>query len=256
MAGAKLDAQRVKSMLRSIDDEIFPSWSRLLANAESTREELAPALEGVERARREFDSKLFFAVIFGPVKSGKSTLVNSMTRQYVSPTKFAREGTRRTSIVLQSADPGIDQYFSERCFRMETEKARRDFERVIECLRGVATEAEGLGNVRKESHEFTRENVETLLSGDLSVEPLLTVIRTPEFGSLTPEVAILDVPGLDGKFSNARESPELYWILDKADLLLFVQSSFAPLNNETSGFLKDLYLESRCPTCLADSESN
>lgn len=242
-----IDTVKIAEALRFVDETAFPNWEKRLVESPRTRASLEPILEKLKRARREFDSRLFFVVIFGPVKSGKSTLVNSLAREYVSPTKFAREGTRRASIVIKGTTPGIDQYFSKYSFRVEEEEARNDFELVIESLRGIISEERLLESVRKESYPYSPQNVDHLLSEDLPREPLLTVIRTAGRPIFTEEVAILDVPGLDGKFSNARKSPELYWILDKADFLLFTQSSFAPLNNETSGFLNDLYEESRRP---------
>ena len=73
---------------------------------------LAQITRNVDRARRQFDSKLFFVVIFGPLKAGKSTLTNTLAGDYVSPTGFGKETTRRPSLVIRAEESGIDQYFS------------------------------------------------------------------------------------------------------------------------------------------------
>lgn len=245
----RMRTPETQELLDHLDHHVLPRWAEFRAGGTDHRELLIPVIDALHRARREFDSKLFFIVVFGPLKSGKSTLVNSLARDYVSPTKFAQESTRRSSIVIQSEERGIDLYYRIRPSgeRLGRGADREAFEAVMQYLRGLLGE-EALGEVvRRESIEFTPQNVDRVLSSDLEEEPLITVIRTHGGRLISEEIALLDVPGLDGHYTNYQQSPSSYWVIHKSDFLIFTQSSFSPLNHQTCAFLKDLYVESKKP---------
>ena len=239
-------------LLEKLDGECLPAWRTQLAPDLSHAAELRSIIDGISRARLEFDSKLFFIVVFGPVKSGKSTLVNALARDYVSPTRFSRETTRRASIVIQSGSKGIDQFFSRRhkltrTTQHDAAELRADFDHVVHYLRGLVSEAELDPQVRRVAHEFNRENINHLLSAELDEEPLITVIRSTGGNLINSDTAILDIPGLDGHYANYVDTPSSFWAVNRADFLIFTQSSFAPLNRQTCVFLKDFYVQSRRP---------
>lgn len=79
---------------------------------------------------------MFFILMFGPLKAGKSTLTNLLAREYVSPTGFGMETTLRPSIILKSRtkEYSIDIY--------EMVDPRDDqeelFNQVIDILRGIS----------------------------------------------------------------------------------------------------------------------
>jgi len=51
-------------------------------------------------------------------------------------------------------------------------------------------------------------------------------------------LAIVDMPGLDGRSSNWRDDPIHEWVIHRAEFFLFVQSSVAAFNGETDAFLR------------------
>ena len=57
-------------------------------------------LSKVENRSKEYENGTFIVLVVGPVKSGKSTLVNLIANAYVSPTHFL-ECTVRPSIISQ-----------------------------------------------------------------------------------------------------------------------------------------------------------
>lgn len=246
--------QRTQALLDHLDNTFFPRWDGLEHAGAVRTDRILEILDPLKRARREFDSKLFFIVVFGPLKSGKSTLVNSLAREYVSPTLFAQECTRRSSVVIKSETRGIDLYFtaapSSGDFESKSQNRDADrlaFETVIHYLRGLISEEQLLRRVHRQSVEYNPSNIQRFLSADLEEEPLIVVIRSPGGKLISEDIAVLDVPGLDGHYSNYEKNPSRFWVIHKSDFLIFTQSSFSPLNHLTGAFLKELYLESKKP---------
>ena len=127
----------------------------------------------------EHENGTFIVLVVGPVKSGKSTLVNLIANAYVSPTHFL-ECTVRPSIISQRRE-GEDC----RITVYTTEDSRRRVEQidsVIDSIRGIEN-GDALQDVVKDDFELTRENikdkVELGLQESLSAETLVTSITTP-----------------------------------------------------------------------------
>ena len=248
-------SQPTRELIDYLDEQIIPAWQQIETQIDKTGpsqdNRLLRATNRIVACRREFDARLFFIVVFGPLKSGKSTLVNTLARQYVSPTRFARESTRRASIVIRGAKSGIQQFFWKNEMSDSSDQHRKGaFEKVIQFLRGVLTEESLAEDISIVDQPYDKSSVDRVLAGPLEREPLITVIRCPGGKLIGEEIAVLDVPGLDGFQTNTENNPAAFWIIDKSDLLIFTQSSFAPLNNQTSRYLRDLYDGSRKPPVL------
>lgn len=200
-------------------------------------------LKMLERAEKEFKANLFFILMFGPLKAGKSTLTNLLARKYVSPTGFGIETTLRPSLIIKSRELGIDVYEA-----VDTKDDQEElFNLVIDVLRGISDDRSIKSRVRKQSYEWSKETVQKQLIRRLEIEPLITVLKVPGGDLLTEQIALIDMPGLDGVKSNWEDSYIHKWILKRADFLIFIQSSMAALNKSTLDFLKDAYLRSRKP---------
>ena len=144
-------------------DGVLTQWRKFDFTNTLDASGLAQVTRNMDRARRQFDSKLFFVVVFGPLKAGKSTLTNALAGEVVSPAGFGKETTRRPSLVIQAQESGIDQYFStdseinnllsqiennpetaevkskQSATKEQTDKARNAFNSVADCIRGVIT---------------------------------------------------------------------------------------------------------------------
>ncbi len=230
------------SPFESMDSEYANSFKNVITN--------------LERSKREFHSNLFLILSFGPVKSGKSTLINLIAREEeLSPTKFGVECTMRPSIIIKTKNkPCIKRYISKTgTFNEQKEKA--NFHLVLDYIRGLSTLDRVKEEIIVEEHELTLEKIEKFVAGnsvdytDLGVEPIITVIEVEAKDSkiIDERTALVDVPGLDGALSNWRKSAVHDWILTRSDFLLFVQSSMAALNSETINFLKEVYINSKEP---------
>lgn len=94
-------------------DEVVHNWGKFDFNNTGSGVELKQVFRNIERARRRFNSKRFFIVVFGPLKAGKSTLTNALANAYVSPTGFGKETTRRPSLIMRGDKEKIEQFFSK-----------------------------------------------------------------------------------------------------------------------------------------------
>ena len=188
----------------------------------------------------EYENGTFIVLVVGPVKSGKSTLVNLIANAYVSPTHFL-ECTVRPSIISQRRE-GEDC----RITVYTTEDSRRRVEQidsVIDSIRGIES-GEWLRDVVKSEFELTPENikdkVELGLQESLSAETLVTSITTPGGRLMKQDVFIVDMPGFDGEYANI-DDPVYDTIAQRADLIVFVQSSNSAISKVSGQFLKKLH---------------
>lgn len=198
----------------------------------------------------EYENGTFIVLVVGPVKSGKSTLVNLIANAYVSPTHFL-ECTVRPSIISQRRE-GEDC----RITVYTTEDSRRRVEQidsVIDSIRGMEN-GEWLRDVVKSEFELTPENikdkVELGLQESLSAETLVTSITTPGGRLMKQDVFIIDMPGFDGEYANI-DDPVYDTIAQRADLIVFVQSSNSAISKVSGQFLKKLHENNKdVPVCL------
>ena len=198
----------------------------------------------------EYENGTFIVLVVGPVKSGKSTLVNLIANAYVSPTHFL-ECTVRPSIISQRRE-GEDC----RITVYTTEDSRRRVEQidsVIDSIRGIES-GDTLQDVVKSEFELTPENikdkVELGLQESLSAETLVTSITTPGGRLMKQDVFIIDMPGFDGEYANI-DDPVYDTIAQRADLIVFVQSSNSAISKVSGQFLKKLHENNKdVPVCL------
>jgi len=229
--------------LLSQADSILEAWNQLSFTSAMEANTLRQAAAGLVRARREFEAKLFFVVVFGPLKAGKSTLANALAREYISPTGFGMETTRRPSIIVQG-EPGIDQYFKR---DPDTSIQKEDFDHVADFLRGLIGNETLSERVERVSYPLSRPELERKLTHTLAREPLITVLRVPGGKMINGRIALVDMPGLDGEKSNWGKDPIHEWIIQRADFFFFVQSSVAALNHDTKQFLQEVVNKSKKP---------
>ena len=140
MGKYKFIEERVETMSSSelkIFLNILKSRSKeLMSTLESVREikDLEAVCKSTQKLNNrvsEFDGGSFLILVVGPVKSGKSTLVNLIAHAHVSPTHFL-ECTVRPSIISKGQEESITRIFSV------ADKARKveQFDSVIDSLRG------------------------------------------------------------------------------------------------------------------------
>lgn len=207
-------------------------------------------LTKTENRSKEYENGTFIVLVVGPVKSGKSTLVNLIANTYVSPTHFL-ECTVRPSIISQrheGEDCKITVFTSENASN-QTEQ----IDAIIDNIRGMEKGNE-LTGISKTEYPLTPENVknkvELSLDESLTSSTLVTSISTPGGKLMKQGVFIIDMPGFDGEHANI-DNPVYDTIAQRADLIIFVQSSNSAISKVSWQFLKMLSDNNKdVPVCL------
>lgn len=227
--------------------------------------EAAGDLNGLEEIRKsvqklinrvsEFDGGSFLILVVGPVKSGKSTLVNLIAHAHVSPTHFL-ECTVRPSIISKGSEESITRIFSSTdSDQSDVGKKVEQFDSVIDSLRGL-DKLENIPGVNIEKCELNDANLDRYVT--LALEEsvincdntLVTSITTAGGELLKENIFLVDMPGLDGGYANL-DNPIYETISQRADFVIFVQSSNSAISKVSNRFLKLLQENNpKVPVCL------
>lgn len=229
----KLDT--ISSLLKELHDGFA---SRL-----EGEEEIAAGLKRLWRRSLEYRHGSFIMLVVGPVKSGKSTLVNLLAHNYVSPTDKLECTLRPTIIssVEADAEPSIEIYSSK-----DESRKEKDLDLIIDKLRGIIEDdAELREHLTKESYPLSEENIETYIAPSYNRRDnsIITAITTPGSkmleGTDKGKIFLADMPGFDGNRINL--SSALYDAMSKrVDLILFVHSSVSAFNVTSNEYLDKL----------------
>lgn len=209
--------------------------------------DIAHHLKQLENRSREYHNPSFVVLVVGPVKSGKSTFVNLVARNYVSPTHFL-ECTVRPSLIFAGSEEKLTVYRSTDASHKEQQTNS-----IIDSINGLAEES-GLANVRKEVYAHTRKNIDRYVKlGNVSVDKddiLLTSIETHGGKLLQDHVYLVDMAGFDGDRVNF-DTPAYKAIIERADLIVFVQSSNSAISKVSASFFELLQKKNHSvPVCL------
>ena len=150
---------------------------------------------------REHSNKAFIVLIVGPVKSGKSTLVNLIANSYVSPTDFI-ECTVRPSIISKKNEnetPAIEVFVSK---HNNNEHSGEQVDQIIDNLRGLISK-EDIDGVTQRSFDLTNDNISRYVSLKLldakQDNTLMTSIRThggnllKDLGTFSPDYLVVNI---------------------------------------------------------------
>ena len=217
-------------------------------------------------ALEAFGSEYFVVSGIGMLKSGKSTLINLLARnKNASPTGFGFDTTLRPALITCTQEP---QGKIEIWLPNDPEKrlTKVSLNEVFLCLRGVKASAD-VKSATCHQYPLTPVNLENalckaVLEADqnmLPCEPVMVVVKVPRNNEspLSSEIVLLDTPGLDSGISEwtANTSERYSWIIENSDLLLFLQSSVAPLNRNATKILHDIHARSpNTPVWLIQNE--
>ena len=205
---------------------------------------------------KEYENGSFIVLVVGPAKSGKSTLVNLIANEHVSPTHFL-ECTVRPSIISKSKD-GNGTIFVYNKTKSENDIGKiEQMDFIIDCIRDIEEKNETTlksYGISEEQHELTEKNIDDYvrlnLTSGAETETILTSITTPGGELMREDVFIVDMPGFDGSLANIDD--EIYQtIAERADLIVFVQSSNAAMSKVSTDFLTILQNNNKgVPVCL------
>lgn len=194
------------------------------------------------RARREFESTRFFVLVVGPVKSGKSSFVNILARNTVSPTDVT-ECTAIPTIIGKAEDAHRNKIVRYIPNFQDLDNGEV-FDDVIDVLRGIASPSIFEERIKLKEDECSNENLKRFLTVSFSVNasgeamPLLATIGIEETPFVNDEIMVIDMPGLDGGEINWNNNPLYIRMVKRADFIFFVQSSTTTINESSVDFLR------------------
>ncbi len=206
-------------------------------------DELKSNLNRLYRRSMEYKNGSFIMLVVGPVKSGKSTLVNLLAHRYVSPTDKL-ECTVRPSIISSvdnEEDCAIEVYTAKKEDRRE-----KDLDLIIDKLRGIIPDEQEIReHLTKVSYPLNNDNIDAYITpsynkGDNSIITSITTTGSKLLKSTDQgKIFIADMPGFDGNKVNLNNS--LYDAISKrVDLILFVHSSVSAFNVTSNEYLDKL----------------
>ena len=207
--------------------------------------EVKTNLQRLSRRSMEYKNGSFIMLVVGPVKSGKSTLVNLLAHRFVSPTDKL-ECTVRPSIISNvdnERDCRIDVYRS----KVEGRKAE-DLDLIVDKLRGIMSDDDEVERyLDKETFALTNDNIKEVIFPSYNREDrtIITSITTTGSKLLEREhvdggkIFLADMPGFDGNSSNLND-PLYDAISKRVDLILFVHSSVSAFNLTSASYLDKL----------------
>ncbi|MBQ5455913.1 MAG: dynamin family protein, partial [Prevotella sp.] len=209
--------------------------------------EVKTNLQRLSRRSMEYKNGSFIMLVVGPVKSGKSTLVNLLAHRFVSPTDKL-ECTVRPSIISNvdnERDCRIDVYRS----KVEGRKAE-DLDLIVDKLRGIMSDDEEVERyLDKETFALTNDNIKEVIFPSYNREDrtIITSITTTGSKLLRNDkdgnegkIFLVDMPGFDGNNVNIENDPLYEAISKRVDLILFVHSSVSAFNVTSAKYLDKL----------------
>lgn len=211
---------------------------------------VANNIKKLQIANKEFDSNQFIILVVGGVKSGKSTLVNLFAHETVSPTHFL-ECTVRPSIISKGKNREIIQY------TLKPENDKTDaFNAIIDYVRGIEDKEDLISKVDSKSYELNPHNLSLYVELNMNEDnikndnTLITNITTLGGYLLNGDTVIIDMPGLDGGYANF-DNPLYKQVAERADIIIFVQSSNSAITKISEDFLNLLIEKNKkVPVCL------
>lgn len=231
------NAKKLESISKQLET-LTTEFSAVLGN-----DEIKSNLIRLYRRSKEYKNGSFIMLVVGPVKSGKSTLVNLLAHRYVSPTDKL-ECTIRPSIIS-----GIDS--EEECSievytAKDENRKEKDLDLIIDKLRGIIEdESEIREHLTKEVYPLNNDNINAYITpsynkGDNSIITSISTTGSKLLNSAdSGKIFIADMPGFDGNRVNLSNS--LYDAISKrVDLILFVHSSVSAFNVTSNEYLEKL----------------
>lgn len=237
-------AQRIEQY---ISDNLIDKYSERIKRL-SEYNQIYHHLQQLANRSKEYHNPTFVALVVGPVKSGKSTFVNLVAKKYVSPTHFL-ECTVRPSIIRSGKNNTLTVYRSKDIMHKEEQ-----INGILDCLNGL-TEGENIKDVTKQEYECTKYTIDKYIRLDNihrteDDDILLTSIETEGGKLLQDNVCLVDMAGFDGANANF-ESPAYKAVVERADLIIFVQSSNSAISKVSSKFFELLKERNMSvPVCL------
>ena len=232
------------SILSLLDNEILRSVPQRNGTVQPYFEEISSILDPIRLNRGNFMARKQLVGLVGPGRSGKSTLLNAIVGSEISPIGSGFETTSRASIVKYSKEPGIEVYFADKTQNAHTIQEYSDLILpFISLIRGTTKNGKNNEKLRKLeclNLALSSDNLIKALVGQFQKEPVMVIIKTPEWVLKTDQLCFVDFPGLDGLKHNFQNNPSAYALLGLCDFLILNQSNFSSLDKSMVSFVSKM----------------
>ena len=205
-------------------------------------------------SKEELEKENYMLMVMGGVKSGKSSLINTLIGEKISAAKLGVETTMYPSIISPSEKNEIVIY-RKRSGDTPTDNHDKEVlvSAVINDIKELSSAKEGLENfnIEKIKVELTESNILQYTANEYrDIDILLVNIRTKvkEDSIIKKGVFIIDTPGIDGnkagisgtRNENSNEYLLAEELVRRSNYLLFMQSSITPLSKDSANLLKTM----------------
>lgn len=237
----------IKKELVSIEN-FFESKKDEISSSMYSKE-LNKIFKDLSRIRKEIDSETYFISIIGGIKTGKSTLINLLCHKNVSTTRAGVETTKRPVIVSVGDEDKIVIFKKEEISALNVDDNDRNL--VIDYVKGLDTILpDSIKIIKKDLEEEEISNILTD-SSDPDLDKIILVNITVNKNHLNEynhcllknKIMFIDTPGLDGLDSSVggMNNNNGYWLLNRVDLSIILQSTVSPISNTLDYYLKKLH---------------
>ena len=169
-------------------------------------EEITAGLQRLWRRSQEYRYGSFIMLVVGPVKSGKSTLVNLLAHRYVSPTDKLECTLRPT--IISSVDPGAEPAIEIYSSKDEARK-EKDLDLIIDKLRGIIEDDSELREHLKARIRAICDGVAAAFDARISLEFISGYIALMNTPAEAERVLRLGGALLGTENARLRESPSM-----------------------------------------------
>lgn len=208
---------------------------------------LVDIIRKLDRKRKEFHATRFFVLVVGPVKSGKSTLVNIFARKYVSPTAY-KECTALPTIIGKSKGPHLNkivQYIPTTAYG-DDENRKVTFDYIVDVIREIESPDVLSGRITTKESDLTTHNVREIVTlyhdDEIMQNDLVVSMGVEGDGFIDDEIMLIDMPGLDGGVRHKENTLIYNDMAQRADVVFFVQSTTSAINKGSIDFLNELFV--------------
>lgn len=207
-------------------------------------DDIRQCLTPIREIRTELSARKQVVGLMGPARSGVSTLINSLIGSPVCPTGVGSETTARPVMVTYSKKPGVEIYSAPKSPSANDPGDHMGYTRIfLDHFKGDLPEEaflKAISHLEKSTLSLSGSTLKSALAGPLQKEPVMIVVRTPEWVLKTDQICFIDFPGLDGFKHNYQKNPEIYELIRGIDFLILNQSTFAALDRSMILFLKKM----------------
>lgn len=243
--------------LSQVRDDVNSKRDTLPEGTADVKDLARDILRGLHKRILQFQTNRFFVAVFGSLKAGKSTLINALVGRHVSPTGHGQETTLHCSIILKATPENPEGIYLHRNVSPEPKSGQAlrrmavtllDYFREMETLDAVAV----LGVERSRHFDFNghdlsgqKDNLTAVLTEkELTTYPnvVLVEIRVDcgEQNAFLNQVALFDMPGLEGCVANADNDPVIQELRNVADYFIYVQSSVGALSDDAAKYINSV----------------